>query len=77
MPFISVGNYNTARDGWSRWGKSIPVRVRIPPSVKETIRSIAKEKGTNASQLIRLALFSRFHIIVDDATKNHATDFSP
>jgi hypothetical protein len=69
---FAVENYNTAKVGRSRWGKSIPVRLRIPSSVKETIRSVAKERGTTASQLIRLALFSRFHINIHQNNSNEA-----
>ena len=76
--YYAVENYNTARDSGSRGERTIPVRVRIPSSVKESIRSVAKEKGTNASQLIRLALFSRFHINIhhpnpDEAAQDRVT----
>jgi len=43
--YYAVENYNTARDSGSRGERTIPVRVRIPSSVKESISSVAKEKG--------------------------------
>jgi hypothetical protein len=74
---FSLVNFNTtswekSRSGKPTRGSSIPVRLRIPSYVKETIRSIAKEKGTNASQLIRLALFSCFHISIPQHNSNEA-----
>jgi hypothetical protein len=71
-----VDNYNTTWEGKSRGGRTIPVRVRIPSCVKETIRQVAQEKGMPLSQLIRLALFSRFHIDIpnpDEAAKERVT----
>ena len=53
--YYAVENYNTARDGWSRGGKSIPVRVRIPYYAKEAIHLLSsytdyihKQKGAVA-----------------------------
>jgi len=74
--FFVVSNYNTTWEGRSRGGRTIPVRVRIPSCVKETIKQVAQEKGMPLSQLIRLALFSRFHVNIpnsDEAAKDRVT----
>jgi len=46
---FAVENYNTTRDGRSRRGKSIPVRMRILSYAKEAIYT-HKQKGAVAGE---------------------------